>query len=72
MSIDRSDQVWVYNDRSDRFVIAYVHSSTNDDGHNVTVFYSSDESIWELGLVRWAESRVDPWENDPGHFTRLI
>ncbi len=62
----------MYEERSGRFVIAYVHSPTDDDGHNVTVFFSSDERVWELGPIRWAESPSDPWENDPDHFIQLI
>ena len=70
--IDRSDQVWMYDDRLGRFVIAYVHAPTVDGGHNVTVFYTSDLHIWETGAARWAEAFNDPWENDPFHFVRLV
>jgi len=71
MSIDRSDQVWEYCDRAGRFVIAYIHSPTGDDGHNTTVFFTSDERLWEVGPIRWAESPADPWEESEG-FTRHL
>lgn len=69
--VDRSDQVWEYRDNRDRFTIAYVHAPKDEGGHAVTVVFSSDERIWEVGAVRWAEAWNDPWETCPG-FTRLV
>lgn len=68
--IDRSDQVWEFSEH-DRFVVAYIHAPIDRGGHSVTVFYTSDERIWETGAIRWAESESDPWENDE-RFRRLL
>ena len=61
----------MFTDQRDCFVVAYVHSPTDDDGHNVTVFFSSDERAWELEPIWWAESPSDLWENDE-RFFRLV
>ncbi len=51
MILDRSDQIWEYRDRRDRFVIAWVHAPVDEMGHAVTVFFSTEPGIWGLGVA---------------------
>lgn len=71
MIVDRSDQIWEYRDRHDRFVIAWVHAPVDEMGHAVTVFFSTEPRIWGLGAQRWAECPLDLWDADES-FSRLL
>lgn len=71
MIVDRTDQVWEYRDSDDRYVIAWIYEPADTLYHNVTVFFSVDTRLWQLGIQRWAEGYNDPYESDP-QFTRLL